>query len=120
MGTVSEAVKVHRLPASDALDPITIYVWDYEQGKGNLIVECYGQAWSAWWHAMGRDNIASFIARCDPDYVANNMRGPLQMTNGEEKYLLRVATAVRDYFASRSNEETATTSAVELNQAQAG
>lgn len=56
------------------LDPVSVILEDYEQGKGKIIIECYGQSWSAYWGSMGR-TIAEFFCRCDQHYIAGKLSG---------------------------------------------
>ena len=61
----------------DRLDPVTVFLEDYGDNKGKLIIECYGKSWSAYWGSMG-GNLAKFIKRVSSDYIANSMDGNLQ------------------------------------------
>ncbi len=56
-----------------ALDPVTVVMQDFGGGSGRFIVECYGEAWSAWWGAMGNDDLRGFVTTCSADYVANRL-----------------------------------------------
>lgn len=66
----SHATKI-RLTELERLDPITVYLEDFEHGKGKITVECYGKSWSAYWGAMG-DTIAGFFAKAPKEYIAGN------------------------------------------------
>ncbi len=57
------------------LDPVSVILEDFEPGKGKIIIECYGQSWSAYWGSMGGKSIATFFCRCDEHYIANNLSG---------------------------------------------
>lgn len=57
------------------LDPISVILEDFEPGKGKIIIECYGQSWSAYWGGMGGKDIASFFCRCDEHYIAGKLSG---------------------------------------------
>lgn len=52
------------------LDPIDVIMIDAAPGQGRLIVRCYGQAWTAWWGAMGDQDVRRFIMTATADYVA--------------------------------------------------
>lgn len=68
----SQVKKIHitGIMESHKLDPITVILEDYEPGKGKIVVECYGQSWSAFWGAMSGDDIATFFCRCNEHYIA--------------------------------------------------
>ncbi|MGP4843359.1 hypothetical protein ACTXGQ_04440 [Marinobacter sp. 1Y8] len=57
------------------LDPVTVILEDFELGKGKIIIECFGDSWSAFWLAMGKRDIATFFCRCDEHYIAKNLSG---------------------------------------------
>ncbi|MEW7987911.1 MAG: hypothetical protein AB2799_19160 [Candidatus Thiodiazotropha sp.] len=31
------------------LDPVTVYVTNYQQGKGKIVIECFGDVWANYW-----------------------------------------------------------------------
>ena len=87
-----EAVVINGAPA---LDPITVIFRDESAGRGGVIVECYGKAWSAFWGGMGDKTVKGFVASCGPDYVAGKLwRDGEKRTKAAEAYLLRIASAV--------------------------
>ena len=58
------------------LDPISVILEDIEPGRGKVVIECYGQAWSGYWGSMGEDtSVADFLRQCDTDYIANRIAG---------------------------------------------
>lgn len=77
-----------------ALDPITVVLQDVAPGKGRLIIECYGRAWSAFWGAMGDRCIEEFVLSADAEYIANRMYIPKE-TKSDKAYLLRIVQAVQ-------------------------
>lgn len=86
----------------NGLDPIALFIDDFEPGRGRLTVECYGCAWSCFWGAMGRgSSVLRFLASCDADYVANCLiRGRRQFISSKQHerrefaYLKRICEAV--------------------------
>jgi len=72
---------------ADGLDPINVVMQDFG-GSGRLIVECYGEAWATYFGAYGAGTLRTFLAGCDPGYVANR----LNHKGGE--YLLSIAKVV--------------------------
>ena len=62
-----------------ALDPITVIIEDlgvraeredHKTRQGKVIVECYGESWSAYWGSMGDRTVAQFMADVSVDYLA--------------------------------------------------
>ena len=43
--TATPTLRVHRFHPEE-LDPITVYVEEYGQGRARIVVQCYSQAWS--------------------------------------------------------------------------
>lgn len=89
-------VREIRIPARNNLDPISVFVQDQAAGRGRIVVTCYGNAWQAFWGAMGDRTVLEFVAQCDADYVAGNMISGRQtrMTKAERAYTERIATEV--------------------------
>ena len=61
------------LSGLEELDPVTVYVTNYGEGVGKLVVECYGEAWAAAWSAMGEKTLERFVLSCDEDYLLNSL-----------------------------------------------
>jgi len=90
--TIYEAM---RAPGRGKLDPITVMLRDFG-GSGQIVVECYGDAWAHYFGAIGSETIRQFIAGCDEHYLSGKLisytwRKP---TKAEEAYLLDIARAV--------------------------
>jgi len=85
-----------RIPARNKLDPISVFAQDQAAGRGRIVVTCYGNAWQAFWGAMGDRTVMEFVAQCDADYVAGNMISGRQtrMTKAERAYTERIAAEV--------------------------
>ncbi len=62
---------VEKLCITDApkLDPVNVFLEDFGEGRGKLTVECYGEAWSAYFGSMGC-SLVDFVRSCEPDYIA--------------------------------------------------
>lgn len=78
-----------------ALDPITVVLQDIAPGKGRLIIECYGEAWSGYWGAMGDCCIDDFLLSCDAEYIANRMARAKE-SKSDKAYRLRIVMAVQE------------------------
>ncbi|EKO3439457.1 hypothetical protein NTE19_003349 [Vibrio fluvialis] len=70
--TTSNVVRI-QLTELDRLDPITIFLEDFEPRKGKITIECYGQSWSSYWGGMGDRSIAEFFIDCNNSYLAGNL-----------------------------------------------
>jgi hypothetical protein len=92
-------LKAFMLTEVPALDPITVILHDIAPGQGKITVECYGQAWSSYWGAMGTRSVAQFVASCDVTYLVGKMN-PITVgrSTGKsaEAYLARILTVVKE------------------------
>lgn len=93
------AVRVLRLSELDRLDPVTVFLEDRGNGRGLLVISCYGKAWSAYWGAMGSP-LRQFVASVSPDYLLDRLDSSelttlkqYRKTNAD--YLLRIVEAVQ-------------------------
>lgn len=103
-------VREIRIPARNNLDPISVFVQDQAAGRGRIVVTCYGNAWQAFWGAMGDRTVMEFVAQCDADYVSGNMISGRQtrMTKAERAYTERIATEViAEFRALRDSQRDA-------------
>lgn len=84
-----------RSPGRGTIDPITVLLRDLG-GKGQIILECYGAAWSHWFGAIGSQTLRQFIASCDEYYLATKLSSCTvrRTKNREEEYLQDIARAV--------------------------
>lgn len=96
-----EKARVFRLYDAPRLDPILVVMRDVGANCGQLLIECYGDTWSAYWGAMGARGVEDFVLSCSADYVVGKMFGRFhKRTKQAEAYLLRIVgsvqTALRD------------------------
>lgn len=71
-----EESKITKLLIKDVpkLDPVTVYVENYGDGRGKLTIEVFGESWSAYWGAMGENtSLEQFVLRCDNHYLSKNL-----------------------------------------------
>lgn len=93
---IEPAAPVHEvinIPAQKGLDPITVFLKDYEPGRGEITITCYGDAfggsWTNFWGAMGKDRgIREFFLSCDNGYLLSKLGAPSEPLK---------ATEARDY-----------------------
>lgn len=90
-----EAVTVTEIPA---LDPIQVFWVDFNPGQGQVTINCYGEAWTAYWGAMGGRNVKQFFKECDLDYLTNRLLGAQfqKHTSGHKTYLARIIKAIKE------------------------
>lgn len=96
LGQIPHGIRLIEIPRRNNLDPINVFVQDYELGRGRIVVTCYGQAWCGFWGAMGERTVMQFVAACDADYVAGNMLSGRHehVKKHERAYVERIATEV--------------------------
>ncbi len=96
LGKVPHGIRLVEIPRRNGLDPINVFVQDYELGRGRIVVTCYGQAWCGFWGAMGDRTVMQFVAACDADYVAGNMLSGRHehVKKHERTYVERIAIEV--------------------------
>lgn len=81
----------------ERLDPITVIFKD-NKGKGKVIVECFGEAWSTYFGSIGNKTLNGFISGLDSCYlsgrlISNTFHRP---TKRESNYIDRISQAVID------------------------
>ena len=57
---------------------ITFIIEDIPINKGRIIIEVFGEAWSAYWNNMGCDSIKDFILSSSSDYIINSLDAKLK------------------------------------------
>ena len=81
------------IEGGDRLDPVTVYFRDIGPREGQVVVICYGRAWSAFWGGMADKTVREFVASLDSYYLASKLA-----TGRESKkdydYISRIAATV--------------------------
>lgn len=104
------ALRVIHIPAQhhDAasgrrdLDPVTAFLQDFEPGRGQLTLVCWGRAWSHFWGAMGNgSSLQDFLARASTGYVVGKLMLPYDVMLKraelrEERWLTQIVEALKD------------------------
>lgn len=84
---------------AERLDPIIVIFQNYGGGSGRVIVECFGQAWSAYWGAMGSCTVEEFFASSSAGYITEKMINRAGMKKASMKveygYLSRIIEAIQ-------------------------
>jgi hypothetical protein len=60
------------------LDAVNVYLDDIGKSRGRIVIECFGEAWSSFWPAMGDRSIAQFFVDCNTHYLAKNLDSQLK------------------------------------------
>ena len=71
----TQITKVLITDALPNLDPVTVLLEEMPIYRGKMIVECYGQSWSAYWGNMGC-TLRQFIQQASVDYLAGCLARP--------------------------------------------
>lgn len=84
-------------PGKGVLDPITIILRDFG-GSGQIIVECYGAAWSHWFGAIGNRSLRKFISEVDKHYLSGKLVCTTIRSDKkrERDYVMHIADAIID------------------------
>lgn len=96
---ITKQSTVTRLEITEAksLDPIRVYIEDYEPGKGRITISCYDSAWVGYWGGMGGGTISEFFTRSDAGYLIGNLAcsRSLKRNKQNDAYLIRIIEAVQ-------------------------
>ncbi len=90
----------------ERLDPVTVFIEDFEPGKGRITMCCYGQSWTSYWGGMSGDDIATFFCRAPDDYLVDNL-SKVKARASDRKYLLKIINAVKGAFTQIKETEVA-------------
>lgn len=97
-------VEVINIPGTGYIDPITVFLQDFGPGKGRIVIECFGEAYSHYWSAMGGDQtVRQFVVSCGRDYLVGKLWPSwvrqTRNTKAHESYLEKVVDVVREALA---------------------
>lgn len=80
---------------ADGFDPILVVFQDLGDGRGRLLIECYGWAWACYWGAMGT-TVRDFVDQCHAGYVADRLTNNQRRNTAVEiKRLTGIVNAVK-------------------------
>lgn len=97
------APKILEIPAGIGHDAITAIAFDVAPGKGKLIVQCWGDAWTCFFGAIGDRSLLQFIAEVDEDYLGSKLGANAGYA---ERIAKAVITAVRALAATTPEGDT--------------
>jgi hypothetical protein len=86
------------IPDQVGLDEIRVYWEDFELGRGQFTITCYGRAWTSYFGAMSRQTTHAFVLSADTAYLVNRMVDhtlPQKKLKQDEQYLTRIINAIK-------------------------
>lgn len=101
MKTRDVAVQAFTVEDVQGVDPLLVVLQDDGPGKGRLLVECFGEAWSCYWGGMGNLTVAQFVADAGMDYLEGKMQSPFENRRRRSQYLRKVLAAVQEGIKER-------------------
>ena len=84
MKLAKRRTETYILTALHKLDPVTVYVTNYELGKGKIVIECFGDAWAFYWGAMGPNTLQEFFIGADNSYLLGKFLSETEQTDFDE------------------------------------
>lgn len=93
-----------RIVGVDRLDPISVTLQDFGEGQGKITIDVWGEAWSCYWGAMGKQHtISSFFQKASVGYLADKLAPGLDRSRfSNEK--LKAATK-KEILSLRRDED---------------
>lgn len=108
----------------ERLDPIEVILKNYEPGRGEITIKCYGKAWTSFWGSMSGKSVEEFFISCDEFYLIKNLApglsssiidtdedpadidwdNPPMIENHDWVYLKRIVLAVQSGLRRWMNE----------------
>jgi hypothetical protein len=107
---VSKRLEVIRIPRQrhDAsagrmeLDPVTAFLEDFEPGRGQLTLVCWGRSWTHFWGAMGDGaTLREFLISASTGYIVHKLMLPRDVLlrraeQREERWLSQIVEALKE------------------------
>jgi hypothetical protein len=85
----------------DELDPVTAFLEDFEPGRGQLTLVCWGRAWTYFWGAMGNGaTLSNFLGHASTGYIVGKLMLPRDVMlkraeHREERWLSQIVEALK-------------------------
>lgn len=86
------------------LDPVTAFIEDFEPGRGQLTLVCWGRAWTHFWGAMGNGStLANFLKNASTGYIVGKLMLPPDVLlkraeHREEKWLSQIVESLKSHL----------------------
>ena len=107
---IPNALRVYRFHPEN-LDPIAVYIEEFSPTSSRMTVQCYAQAWTAYWGSHGERGVEAFVIGCNAEYLADNLTwgNNGRLTKKYEKhgltYLRRIAKAIQAEFLAQQERQ---------------
>lgn len=62
------------------LDPIEVYLENFDKGQGKLTISCFNASWSYYWGAMGDEDLMEFFLGADNRYLSEKLNPLVEST----------------------------------------
>jgi hypothetical protein len=79
MNVEISAVKKFYITNLEDLDPIGVFIEDYDSGQAKVTIEQFGDSWSYYWSHMGDVKAIGFLKKCSCDYLIGKFAPNLDM-----------------------------------------
>jgi len=83
------------IEGAQALDPMTVFLEDFEVSKGRITIICYGEVWTSFWGGMGGKSVALFFMDANREYLVDRLLNGQRSTKAKKVYLFRIVDAVK-------------------------
>lgn len=81
MKVTKSTIEVLTIQDVPRLDPVRVMIENTAPSQGRITIECYGQAWSAYWGAMGEGcDVSDFVRHAGVDYIVNCLERGIEPT----------------------------------------
>ena len=80
MRVTESTVRKITISGAERLDTINVFLEDFKEGQGRVVVECFGDSWAHYWSAMGPHTMTAFFIMCEPDYLARKLSSGISNT----------------------------------------
>ena len=80
MKVVESNVKSYKVTELENLDPITIMVEDFGEGRAEVTIKIYGESWTSYWGSMG-GSVKEFFTRTNVQYLVNCFERGIRATS---------------------------------------
>lgn len=103
MKITKSTVEKIRITEVKNCDPIEVYFEDLGPRQGQVVIRCWGNAWSSYWGGIGENGIKQFFLSCDKYYLTKNFMSAGKMTEPDVEATIKMVKRI--ILQSRRNGE---------------
>lgn len=99
MEITQTTVRALKIVGAVGVDPIDVFIQNYEPGKGRMTIRVWDRAWTCAWFAMRGQSIEQFFLEADTDYILNNFSTEgmrVDAVKRETPYMGRIVGAIKE------------------------